>query len=314
MDSNKYDKKVVTERIFTFDQRARNDSAEDHHTGEDTAWFPVLITEFAVIVIINAITITAFARIRHLRKRSTYLIINLTVADLLVGAITGPLHTYHKRKDNPSWRGFIILAFEVTFAIASQMNLCLISLDRLHATLFPFRHCLVTKCFYFKIVICSWLITVLLAFVMASVDLVVISYLWASFSIVTLLVLVVSYAIVILNVQKSPHSKNHGFLHTEKKLSVTLFIVTGVSILTILPWAIYVSVPEDITGNWQNASSIEINEVLAVMYLTSSIVNPLVYVIRMQEFRKAIVNLLLQQNQADNRLPKGRAEQNGVRR
>ena len=297
-----------------FSVSIREMTAQDHHAREDTAWLPVFITEFAVIVVINAITITAFARIRHLRKRSTYLIINLTVADLLVGAITGPLHTYHKRKDNPSWRGFIILAFEVTFAIASQMNLCLISLDRLHATLFPFRHCLVTKCFYFKIVICSWLITVLLAFVMASVDLVVISYLWASFSIVTLLVLVVSYAIVILNVQKSPHSKNHGFLHTEKKLSVTLFIVTGLSILTILPCAVYKSVPKDINENWENASRIEINEVLAMIYFASSIVNPIVYAIRMQEFRKAIVRLVSQQNQADNRLPEGRPEQKGVRR
>ena len=110
---------------------------------KDSVFFPVFITEVFVILIINAVTIAAFARIRHLRKRSTYLIINLTVADLLVGAVTGPLHVYHKMKENFSftWPGMIVHVFEITFTTASQVNLCLISLDRLHATLFPFRHC-----------------------------------------------------------------------------------------------------------------------------------------------------------------------------
>ena len=77
-------------------------ATEDSSAGKEGIagyWFPVLITESVVILIINAITIIAFARIRHLRKRSTYLIINLTVADLLVGAVTGPLVVYLSCKD-----------------------------------------------------------------------------------------------------------------------------------------------------------------------------------------------------------------------
>ena len=67
---------------------------------------------------------------------------NLTVADLLVGAVTGPLFVYRgnkyiKDEDHHSfeWPVFI----ELTFPIASQVNLCLIALDRLHATLFSFQ-------------------------------------------------------------------------------------------------------------------------------------------------------------------------------
>ena len=69
-------------------------TAEDSPKTEEINWSPVFITEFVVISIINVTTIIAFARIRYLRKRSTYLIINLTVADLLVGAVTGPLSVY----------------------------------------------------------------------------------------------------------------------------------------------------------------------------------------------------------------------------
>ena len=54
--------------------------------------FAVLTTEFCFISIINTLTVVAFARSRRLRKRSTYLVINQTVADLLVGAVTGPVY------------------------------------------------------------------------------------------------------------------------------------------------------------------------------------------------------------------------------
>ena len=89
-------------------------ASEDSSAKEGIAgyWFLVLITESLVILIINAITIIAFARIRHLRKRSMYLIINLTVADLLVGAVTGPFVVYLSCKDKENngftWPGFII--------------------------------------------------------------------------------------------------------------------------------------------------------------------------------------------------------------
>ena len=265
---------------------------------KDSVFFPVFITEFLVILIINAITITGFTRSRHLRKRSTYLIINLTVADLLVGAVAGPLHVYHRMEENLdfTWPGVIIFVFDIIFPTASQVNLCLISLDRLHATLFPFRHCLIRKCFYFKIILVSWFVSFLLAALMAGLYLnqrySTYSYVWASFSIATLLVLVVSYIIIIFNVQTSPHAQNNGSIHTERKLSVTLFIVTAVSILTILPWAIYDYMPEDMKTKWSNESSIEIYDVLDVIYYANSFVNPLVYAIRLQEFRKAIANLV----------------------
>ena len=256
--------------------------------GDNPVWFAVFLTEFFGILIINVITVIAFARIRHLRKRSTYLIINLTVADLLVGVVTGPLYYLNRHKENNVFRWVI----QLTFPMASQVNLSLISLERLHATRFPFKHCLITKRFYFKIIIGSWLITFAIAFVMANLTKEVRSYAWASFSLLTLLVLTVSYIIVIVNVQRNPHSQNHGSLHMERKLSVTLFIVTAVSVLTILPCAIYKSIPGHLQEKLSNPSRVEIYDMLTTIYFASSIVNPVVYAIRMQEFRKAVRNLV----------------------
>ena len=115
----------------------------------------VRISESIVIVIINAFTLIAFARNRHLRKRSTYLIINLTVADLLVGALAAPLEIYYPDLGFTlgfSWKEFSLLTAYGIFQISSLANLCLISLERLHETLDPFAHCLI-----------NWLLALLMA-------------------------------------------------------------------------------------------------------------------------------------------------------
>ena len=97
------------------------------------AWPTVFLSEFIVIVIINVFTVVAFVRNRHLRKRTTYLIINLTVADLLVGAVSGPvkifgLHGLHFDRGNGfSWQEFIMLTSSLIFPLTSQANLSFIS-------------------------------------------------------------------------------------------------------------------------------------------------------------------------------------------
>jgi len=150
---------------------------------------------------------------------------------------------------------------------------------------------------YFKIIIASWFTSFTLAFVVTILSEEVSHYALASFSAVTLLVLAVCYIIIIVNVQSNPHSEHHGSVHKEKKLSVTLLIVTGVSVLTILPMAIYISMPQHIKITWNSTSS-DIYHILAVMYFANSIVNPLVYAIRMREFRKALRNLVSSKRQA----------------
>ena len=108
-----------------------------------TVRLAVYVTECIMIFTINGVTLLAFARNHRLRKRTTYLIINLTVADLLVGVVAEPIDLCYSQIDPGS-----ILQH-------------LIALKRLHATLNPFRHCLIEKKFYLKTIFCSWLLTLL---------------------------------------------------------------------------------------------------------------------------------------------------------
>ena len=58
---------------------------------EEWIRFASYVTEVVFIVLVNAFTLGTFATNHQLHKRSTYLIINLTVADLLFGITEGLL-------------------------------------------------------------------------------------------------------------------------------------------------------------------------------------------------------------------------------
>ena len=266
----------------------------------DNTWSKVFITEFIVISIINVFTVIALVRNRHLRKRTTYLIIDLTVADLLVGAVSGPVEIFGPDVDHGNgfnWKEIIILTSGFIFPLASEANLSLISLERLHATLFPFRHCLIDKGFYFKVMIGSWMITLLLAFMMSvlkELDLVLIWYLIVCYTSLTVLIITVCNVIIIIKVKTNPPPQHFSAVASERKLSVTLSIVTVVSFLTILPGTILLIIEQyiDVLNDMSPAAFIQTDETLMLLYYANSIVNPLIYAIRMQEFRKAVRELI----------------------
>ena len=274
-----------------------DDVAKDSSSTKlESPWSNVFISEFILIAIINVFTVVAFVRNRHLRKRTTYLIINLTVADLLLGAVKGPLKILCPGYDGGhgfSWQEFIIETSALIFPLASLANLSLISLERLHATLFPFRHCLIEKRLYFKVIIGSWIITLLLASMMCVLEelkLVLIFYPFACYTFPTLLIITVSYVIITINVKSNPLPQHFGAVASERKLSVTLSIVTVVSILTILPASIWMTTVHN-RGSMFHEAFHRILAIVFFVYFANSILNPLIYAIRMQEFRKAIKEL-----------------------
>jgi len=73
-----------------------NGTAEDNPPQLTSSfWFAVYVTECVVIFTINVVSLLAFARNQHLHKRTTYLLINLTVAEFLVGVVTQAKDLYY---------------------------------------------------------------------------------------------------------------------------------------------------------------------------------------------------------------------------
>ena len=196
-----------------------------------------------------------------------------------------------------SWQSFVYLTLTHLIPVAQLANISLISLERLHATLFPFRHCLVGKRVYLTIILCSWPFAVTLSSVTALLYLRLspaFLYVFATYTFLIVVILTLSNAIIISTVKSNPLSPNAGpALSKERKLTVTLLIVTVVSILTILPAVIWTVIPHRITirSKLCPAAFFRITKSLFALYFFNSIVNPLIYAVRMQEFRKAATKL-----------------------
>ena len=267
-------------------------------------WLVVLIIECLAIFILNIITIVVFVKKkRQLQRRSTYLIIHLAIVDLLVGAVSGPLQIELKmtlycplwkyRRDT-LWSYHLSFAFVHLFSFASLTNLIAISLERLHATFCPFRHRFVRKWVYRAIIIVIWLITIVRE--VAQIFLleigyfeVVDTYFYILFYAVFLFVICVSYILIVIKVQCSRHPQLHTRSKRERKLTGTALIVSLVSLLCLLPAMIYVTC---LRVSFTCFSNFHIDMAVLVLFLANSLVNPIIYSLRMLGFREGLLQLV----------------------
>ena len=268
-------------------------------------WLVVLIIECLAIVILNIITIVVFVKKkRQLQRRSTYLIIHLAIVDLLVGAVSGPLNIEEriawlcplwKIRRMTNWSYHLSFAFVNLFSFTSLTNLIAISLERLHATFCPFRHRFVSKWVYRAIIIVIWLIAIVREvaqiFLWEIHDLLVINtYLYILFYAVSLFSICVSYILIVIKVRCSRHPQFHSRSKRERKLTGTALIVSLVSLLCLLPGTMYVACIHLSSSCFMMYFHIKM--AVVVLFLANSLVNPIIYALRMPGFREGLLQLV----------------------
>ena len=273
-------------------------------------WFAVLSIECLAIVILNITTITVFVKQRQLQRKSTYLIIHLAIADLLVGAISGPMQVHAVMADcyGEIWDitfSRISLAIRPFFPFASLVNLAFISLERVHATYRPFKHRLIKKWVYGLVIAFIYLSTICKGTIGIVTDW-PINVIWVYCSYFILLVLVcLCYISIYIKVRCSHQHQLHGAAGLrERKLTSTSFLVTFASLLTFLPGLIwesmfflhFMSVP-----NWSTYR--QIAGIVLTLFLANSLINPILYAVRMPEFRVGISKLIYRRTPQDHRNP-----------
>ena len=262
----------------------------DTQSGRKTElWNKIFLSAIVLIFIINTFTLIAVAGNRHLRKRTMLLVINLAAADLLMGVVSGSLLTFEP--DYEVLHSTITSVVGNFFFSASLVSLSLISLDRLHATLHPFRHCLIEKYVYFKVIACGWVIALLMASLTGVIGHVLngtsVECVTFSYTFITLVIITVSYISIRMNVKKTSHSHS-GAISSEKKLSLTLFIMIAAYMLTIFPFSIWWILECSKCCQCQLSKRLNIEDAMVFVYFTNAIVNPMIYALRMREFRKGI--------------------------
>ena len=221
-------------------------------SSECIAWLTIFITESVAITTLNICTIIVFIRSRSLRKRSMYLVINLAVADMLVGGFTEVVHlaSFGAHWTCNVWRhnlpylgdwGDIKYSIRLLFLSASLTNLAAISLERMHATFRPFKHRVIKNWVLGVVIMVTWVIAGL---VLSATTLIWRSGLIVSFHVrsssisICLLIIFASYTSIVVKVYCGAHPQHHGTASRERKLAKTLFIVTLVSLITWLPYVI----------------------------------------------------------------------------
>ena len=280
---------------------------------ECITWFAVFLTVCVAIVTVNLLSIILFIKNRSLRTRAMYLVINLTVADMFVGGFSH-LHPFRLLslfscdivKMNLSRELNVIINFLFSwFPLTSLTNIAVISLDRMHATIRPFRHRLIKKWVYGVTIAAVW---VLAAMVPAMSEIMIryekyiyFFYVWQSYCCLCLFVICVSYSSIVVKFLYGAHPQHHGAANRQRKLTVTLFIMTIVSLLMWLPFTVYFFLSSSIKISLSFQDSARLLFSLIILYFMNSLVNPIVYTIRIPEFRKALLLLFKRQRRQNAR-------------
>ena len=263
----------------------------------------VFTVEALVIIIGNTLTIFVFWTHRFHLKRTYFLLINLAVADLLVGVteskVLGYKKIYHlitkaERKEGPG--AIATGAFQVLGFSTSVFFLALIALERVFALLWPLRHLVTSTRAYVYSIVIVWAA----GFSMAAISSLLPTYhpearrvsnvVVHSCLFISLLVICASY----FTIRNRLRSKTLGIeVHFQNsreqnlRLSRTLFIVVAVSLVVWLPAFVVFSIGALCRRCFPTLLVWSAN----VLHLANSMVNPFVYSFRIPIFKDALRKL-----------------------
>ena len=258
----------------------------------------VALAECVAIVTLNLCTIIVFMRERNLRKRSTYLVINLAVIDMFVGGTavsvlffeTGVFCNVWERYLTEYGTSTFIRTLHRLFPIGSITNIASIALERIHATFFPFRHRVLKEWVYGLIIGVVWVTSGLASVTITLVhfeEIQHLAYTGFTFLSICLLIICVSYKSIVIKVGCGAQPQHHGAASRERKLTMTLLIVTVVSLLFYLPFVFFLVFFISKSG----IVFIHLDFAVVFLYYANSLVNPILYAIRMPEYRSAFLAL-----------------------
>ncbi|XP_048587077.1 trace amine-associated receptor 5-like [Nematostella vectensis] len=258
------------------------------------------------VSVCNFLVMTTIMINHHLRKKSVYLLINLALTDLLFGAAIAPvgcqlLLNYRIRSlsSQASQNMFKIsssdplgpLARLFIFVTSTHLiTLTFISIERACATLWPLRHLSLSPRMYLKCCLITWAAgAVYLCLVMVKPR--VVNMIASFASLVCLFTVMASYLLIFIKVKRRRHqnqmSSIQRSIQKERRLAVTLLLVTLTSLVSWLPSIVFWVLQSFLSRDLNSSShavfiSIGINPLL----------DPLIYMCRMAEIRRAMKTLV----------------------
>ena len=280
---------------------------------ECSTWFTVYLTITVAIVAVKLLSIILFVKNSNLRTRAMYQVINLTVVDMFVGGsatfelvVHFLLYGCEAVNISQVWQELppimiVLSTINLWLPLTSVAGIAVISLDRMHATFRPFRHRNIKKWAYGVTIAGVWILTAMIVIPFPLIrlygnlhqqwQLLFPIYLQESYCFLCLVVICVSYTSIALKFWCGTRPPSHGAANRQRKLTVTLFITTIVSLQLWLPDVVYTFLSFSLLDRFSFLTYLHLRLSFSLLYCTNSLVNPIIYTIRMPEFIRALLVL-----------------------
>ncbi|XP_044185125.1 octopamine receptor beta-2R-like [Acropora millepora] len=257
-------------------------------------WNPFWTTCYVVlaflIIVGNSLTIATLLK-RKFRKGPHLLLISLAVADLLVGCTIPP---YAVGRDMLSHKPEILLFIwpvALFVNVSSVFHLPLISLERLHATIRPFRHRQLTRRVYWVAIATPWIISasfviprfVLRKFIRPSDEV----FFVTAFATAPLLITCFSYFAIWKKTTRSRDKVKSFRQKKEARFLRIIFTLTAASFVAWMPFQLY-SIIVSLSPN--SLLPLSATYFIFLLSFSNSFVNFVVYFLRFPNYRKALLS------------------------
>ena len=258
-----------------------------------------------VILVGNVLALVVFSTNKKLlRTRANYFLINLALADMLVGTFAIPMYLYHLiaawYKGDSVWGQYsykIYYVVDVFVGCASIFTLTIIALERAFSVCLPHVHRHVKNKVYYGLLGLIWLLSILVSCLRFLFEEKLLSlqfffyFMLVSFA-VALSIICISYVVIWFKMKfrfaRRDSNKRSG--EQDKRLAVMLFTVTVVFVLTWMPFQI-INIVTFFCKPCQKMP-IEIVYFAKFLHYGNSCVNPIIYSFLVPEFRKTVIKIL----------------------
>ena len=294
---------------------------------DEIALCSVYLFEAVLIVGGNLLTIVFFAMKKNLRKKSLYLVINMAFADVMLGAVSLPLYIY-------LWVGphFNLWSFQASleilfyicdtiFSQASLISAVLISCERFFVVFWPLKHKTLSMRAHRFAVFMVWTLAIIVSS-MTVTPIYLLSrkhafYLWVSFPLTCLAIVCCCNIGIWRKFQQQHIALQPAQIRAtkNKRLTKTLLFVSVIAVTSWLPLVInnYVGLVEKLTLR----RGYLFNFIVVILNFSNSFLNPVVYALRIPEFRQSLFSCCSQRQAVTKREgfelePKGRVNMAAV--
>ena len=290
-------------------------SEELSSKAEGIVFCTVFALEAVFVAVGNLLTIVLFAMNKNIRKKSLFLVINMSFADLILGSLCIPFYIYYVGTEYQLWTDklpmfFTILfgAVDTLFSQASIISATLLSVERFYAIYWPLNHRALSMQAKRIVIFMVWAIAIVVSSVfnllLNLVSLKHSVFAWVPY-VLTVLFIVCGCNIGIWRKFRRGRmaSQQQNRAVQNQRLTKTLLFVSIIALISWIPLIIlnlFIALGRADLSTYYNYTNI--------LNYSNSFLNPIVYALRIPEFKQALGLCCFRMRAANSMKGKGRRD------